>query len=229
MSQHNMSQHNTSQYSLNQSKLQSILQHPHIRRGREIKPAAGFTPTGRDDLNPLLPDGWPLGGLTEILVPQPGVGELSLLMPALARLSREQRWLAWIAPPHTPYAPALAAHGVDLSKVLLIHPKAVKDALWAVEQTLKSGTCSVVMAWLQQADFHSLRRLQLAAADGHSLCLLFRPHAAAAEASPAQLRLRLEAIPEGVRAWPLKHYGGRGPVGVRLGGASRGANSVAMA
>lgn len=196
--------------------LQSLLQHPQIRQGREFTSAAGFTPTGLGDLDPLLPQGWPVGGLTEVLVPHPGVGELSLLMPCLARLSRERRWLTWIAPPHIPYAPALEAHGVDLSRVMLVHPPAVKDALWAVEQALRAGSCGAVLAWIQQADFHSLRRLQLAAAEGQSLCLLFRPHQAAAEPSPATLRLHLEAIPEGVRASPVKHYAGGAPLNVRL-------------
>jgi cell division inhibitor SulA/protein ImuA len=100
---------------------------------------------------------------------------------------------------------------------MLIHPSATKDALWAVEQALRSGTCGAVLAWIEQADFHSLRRLQLAAAEGQSLCLLFRPYRAAAEASPATLRLRLEAIPEGVRAYPIKHHSGsRRPLGIKL-------------
>jgi len=223
----------TSTQSPSASGLQSILQHPHIRRGGEIIPAAnaaGFTPTGLSDLDTLLPDGWPHGGLTELLLPHPGVGELSLLMPALAKLSRERRWLAWVAPPHTPYAPALEAHGVDLSRIMLIHPPAAKDALWTVEQALRSGSCGAVLAWVQKADFHSLRRLQLAAAEGNSLCLLFRPHEAATEASPASLRLRLEAIPEGVRAYPVKYHGaGTRPLGIKLGRHYDAANQAAVA
>jgi cell division inhibitor SulA/protein ImuA len=211
-----MKQHNLNPID-RQPALQSLLQHPQIRTGREAGPAASFTPTGLGGLDPLLPEGWPVGGIVEILVPHPGVGELSLLMPSLARLSRERRWLAWVAPPHIPYAPALAAHGVDLSRVMLIHPSATKDALWAVEQALRSGTCGAVLAWIEQADFHSLRRLQLAAAEGQSLCLLFRPHRAATEASPATLRLRLEAIPEGVRAYPIKYHGAANrPLGIKL-------------
>jgi len=212
--------------------LQSILQHPHIRRGDQFTPAANtsFTPTGLSDLDALLPDGWPHSGLTELLLPHAGVGELSLLMPALAQLSQQHRWLAWVAPPHIPYAPALEAHGVDLSHIMLIHPPAVKDALWTVEQALRSGSCGAVLAWVQQADFHSLRRLQLAAAEGDSLCLLFRPHAAAAEASPATLRLRLEAIPEGVRAWPLKYHGAaNSPLGIKLDNPRHGANQTVAA
>lgn len=51
--------------------------------------------------------GWPRAGLVEILTPQPGVGELHLLIPTLARLTglAPARWVAWIAPPFEPYAP----------------------------------------------------------------------------------------------------------------------------
>jgi hypothetical protein len=66
---------------------------------------------------------WRLAGgmLTEIAVERWGSGELALFMPLLARLSRpggeRQGWIAWISPPFLPYAPALAAAGVDLARV----------------------------------------------------------------------------------------------------------------
>ena len=67
---------------------------------------------GLRGLDRCLPGGgWPARGSIEILADRTGIGELSLLMPALARLVRRGArggWLAWIAPPHQPYAPALA-------------------------------------------------------------------------------------------------------------------------
>ena len=36
------------------------------------------------------------------------------------RQSAAGRSLAWIAPPHRPYAPALAAAGIDLARVLVV-------------------------------------------------------------------------------------------------------------
>ena len=152
--------------------------------------------TGCAALDQLLPDrGWPAASLVELLCDLRGIGELRLLMPALARLSRQQaRWVAWIAPPHIPYAPALAAYGVDISRVLLIHPRTDRDRLWALEQAMKSGTCSAVLGWpgahLRHQD---IRRLQLAAVQGNTLGLLFREEQAALEASPAPFRLVLRA------------------------------------
>ncbi len=147
----------------------------------------------------LLPGGgWPVGALTEILSEVEGIGTLRLLMPALARLSQAERWLAWIAPPHLPYAPALAAHGVELARVLIIGALArPPERFWVLDQSLRAGACSAVLAWWSCADWHGLRRMQLAAEAGQSCGLLFRPLAACHEASPAALRLVLE--PSGPR------------------------------
>lgn len=149
--------------------------------------------TGIPELDSLLPDGgWPVGALTELLFPAEGIGELRLLIPALARVAREGRWLAWISPPHAPYAWALRALGVDLSKLLLVEVKEPKETLWAVEQALGSGACGAVLAWPEPGVERSLRRLQLAAERGRSLGFLFRPSGAARQPSPSALRLRLE-------------------------------------
>jgi cell division inhibitor SulA/protein ImuA len=82
-------------------------------------------PTGFAELDASLPEGgWPQGALTELLALRAGIGELRLVMPGLARLSRQDRWLAWITPPFLPYAPALFAGGIDLSRVLVVHAQA---------------------------------------------------------------------------------------------------------
>ena len=165
--------------------------------------------TGFRELDAVLAGGgWPLGALSEILFPAPGIGELRLLMPALARLSQQKRWLAWIAPPYVPYAPALAAQGVNLSRVLVVHPRDEREALWAVEQALRSGTCGAVLAWVKHADERSLRRLQLAAEEGQSAGFLFRTQFSVVRTSPAALRLRIEPTAQGLSLQILKRRGG---------------------
>ncbi|MFY8134513.1 MAG: hypothetical protein ACOVKS_05890, partial [Aquimonas sp.] len=70
------------------------------------------------------------------------------------------------------------------------------QALWAAEQCLRAGCCAAVLCWPdagRDADERSLRRLQLAAEAGHSLGIAFRPLRAAAQTSPAALRLSLDA------------------------------------
>ena len=78
-------------------------------------------PTGFDALDRELPGGgWPAGALTELLVRRAGIGELQLVLPALAALSWAGKRIVWLAPPHLPYAPALAADGVDLAQLVVV-------------------------------------------------------------------------------------------------------------
>ena len=109
-------------------------------------------------------------------------------------------------PSLVPFAPALAAHGLALERVLVV--RAQRQALWAFEQTLGSGACDVAMAWGQRPRLRELRRLQLAAERGRALGVLFRPRHAARESSPAALRVVLEPATEGVRVTLLKSRGG---------------------
>lgn len=150
-------------------------------------------PTGFDALDAHLPGGgWPRRALTELLVDTPGVGELSLLMP-LFRAATDERWIAWIAPPYLPYAPALADAGLPLHRLLLLNPENHAACLWAARQALASGGCHAVLAWLGRADTAALRRLQLAAEASATPLFLFRPTSAACQPSPAPLRLKLGA------------------------------------
>ncbi len=182
-------------------QLQQLLQHPQLWRARQqaSRPQRG-QPTGYAALDATLAaGGWPQNGLMELLAAHPGSGELRLLAPLLARLSQEQRWLLWVDPPHLPYAPTLAAWGIDISRVLLVHTQARHDALWTLEQALQSGTCSMALGWLDESrlDAPRLRRLQIAARQGNTLAALFRPTEAARQPSMAGLRLALQADASG--------------------------------
>lgn len=177
--------------------LHRLLQHPHIQRGKHgfERDETGYVSTGFGALDHLLPGGgWPRGQLIELIVSHSGIGELRLIIPALVKLAQEHgHWLAWIAPPYVPYAPALAAHNIDLSCVLIVHARAQTDCLWAVEQALRSGSCSAVLAWPAACDIRSQRRLQLAAEKGGTTAFLFYGGEIAPSSSFAALRLHLEA------------------------------------
>lgn len=171
--------------------------------------------SGYPQLDAWLPGGgWPACRLTEIVVERWGSGELALLMPLLARLSADGgarqagRWITWVAPPFLPYAPALAAAGVDPARVLLVRPGNETETLWATEQALRSGSCAIVLAWADRATGPNLRRLQLATEAGRTPLLLFRPPAVLASPSPAALRLRVAAGARGAGLHLHKHQGG---------------------
>jgi protein ImuA len=65
------------------------------------------------------------------------------------------------------------------------------------------------LLWQNHARSESLRRLHLAAQHGDTLFFLFRPLAAAQDASPAPLRLSLRPAAGGIEIGVLKR---RGPV-----------------
>jgi hypothetical protein len=187
--------------------LGSLLQDRRLWRGKPASLPASAEPTGYALLDAVLPTGgWPEAALSEVLLPADGVGELCLLLPTLARLTRAGRDIALIAPPYLPFPAAWMAAGVDFRHVRIVDADA-KQALWASEQCLRSGCLSALLCWPLRADDRALRRLQVAAESGRTQGFAFRDHAAARNPSPAVLRLQLER--EQIRV--LKCRGGLPP------------------
>ena len=190
------------------SELARLLEHPAIWRGSSVARMETLS-TGFSALDERLPGrGWPRSGLIEILVSRFGVGELTLLLPALAALTRlpMARWCVWVAPPLEPFAPSLAAQGVVLERVLVV--RSADEAPWAFEQSLGSGACDIVMAWVKKPRAKEIRRLQLAAERGRTLGVLFRPLQAARQSSHAVVRMAIEPATRGIRLTVLKSRGG---------------------
>jgi len=194
-------------------RLKQLLQSPHIwRSGQFCLSDRQTCATGFATLDQWIGGGWPLGVLTEFLLDAPGIGELGLVMPAIARLcpnllhqdqlrisktvlqagTNQSGWGAFIAPPYIPYAPALACHGLDVSRLLVVEPESSVDALQVMEQALRSEIFAAVFGWFTDIDTHALRRLQLAAAVGMCWVSIYRPTRFASSASPAALRIHIE-------------------------------------
>jgi cell division inhibitor SulA len=190
------------------SRLASLLQRPDLWRGDMLAhPLREEVKSGFAELDAVLPGGgWPRGVLTELLSDGEGMGEVSLLLPALVALEAETGWIALVAPPWQPHAPAWQEVGTGLSRLLVVRAEP-RDAAWACEQLLASGACAAVLAWLPQIDARALRRLQLAGAGRRSLAFVFRPAAMAASASPASLRLSLAAGTTGLAVHIIKRRG----------------------
>lgn len=167
--------------------------------GRFAQGAVNGVSSGFARLDAVLPGaGWPVGALTELISPEPGIGELRLLVPLLRNITRERRFAILLAPPLIPYSPALASFGIDTDYLLLIQASHAADRLWAIEQTLKSASFGALLAWLPQHRTRPehLRRLQQATQSAQGPSFLFRHLAAQHETSPAPLRLLLLPRPE---------------------------------
>ena len=177
------------------------------RGDRLASPTAPGLPTGHPRLDAVLPGGgWPPGrphrtppapsggGRTGPPAAPPGPG----CAPALGGLHRAPKPL---------YAPALAAAGVPLERLLVVEAASAAHARWAARQALASGSCDVVLLWLAEADLGALRRLQLTAEENATPLFLLRPDSLARQPSPAALRLALAARPGGVEVHILKRRG----------------------
>jgi cell division inhibitor SulA/protein ImuA len=189
--------------------LEKLKRDGRLWQGRRGRLADGqLLSSGWTVLDEALGGGWPRNALIEV-VSEAHQG-LSLLLPLLARLSRGERWLTWVAPPHVPYAPALAARGVCIERLLLVQEVSEEQCLWAAEQALKSGACGLVLAWPGRLQTAQLRRLQLAAEQGDCPGILFRGPRSLGQGSPAATRLRVRPSPLGLEVEVLKRRGAWG-------------------
>ncbi len=233
---------------MNQSVLdQMIRETPGLWRGKEGQKQFGrgcldkadrlekdAVDTGFPELNALLPTGgWPLRSIVEIQVACWGNGELQPLLPFIAKLTANQSRVAMVAPPYTPYAPALMQHSVQLPQLIVVDvvpekSKAntrgrrltrhkglqsarysrAKDIWWAAEKLLRHEECGMVLAWPLRPDAAQVRRLQLAADASNSIGVVFQ--SGKTEDTPVGLRLQVERCADGVTVRLLKsRYGWR--------------------
>ncbi len=191
------------------SALAVVLSNPAIWRGGDCAPEPAALPSGFPALDAVLPGGgWPGAALTEIVLEREGIGEIRLALPALARLQARGHDVVWIAPPHVPYAPALAAAGLDLTRLLVVHCRSPAEQLWAYEQALRAPECGAAFAWLGPHDDRTLRRLAVAAREGRTWGVLWRRPGQRAIAVTASLRLALAPQEDRLAVRVLKRRGG---------------------
>jgi cell division inhibitor SulA len=188
--------------------LDALLTRADLWRGQDVACRQGpNVASGFAALDAALPDrGWPCGGVSEILGARRGLGEVSLVLPALRALAPEAGWIVLVAPPGRVHAPAWLARGVPLSRLLVVQAGG-QDAAWACEQLLGSRALAALLAWLPSCPPRQLRRLQVAAGQTEALCLVFRPASAARHPSPAPLRIALAGSPRGLQVEILKRRG----------------------
>jgi hypothetical protein len=180
-----------------QKALEKLLQEtPLLWRGEPG--CASAIPAGHSSgyplLDALLPwKGWPRHGLIEIVSLPSDIGEISLLMPLMKSLTRQGQTCLWVNPPHTPYAPALLQAGITLEQVFVLRPSSGRQLLWALEKSLQTAACRLVLAWPGRLTMVALRRLQLATQTGETLGILFQQRHM--QHSPAVLQLSVSRGP----------------------------------
>ena len=195
----------------------SLAPHPLLWRGKQLSHRIPTLSTGHGVLDEALPgNGWPTGAVTELINDTAGCGELSLLLPVLARLSQENHWIVMVDPPWIPCPPALHGRGLAVDKLLLIRTRNRSESLWACEQVVRGMSGGAMLAWPDALSFGELRRLQLAAKKSQRTVFLFRDRKAANASSPAVLRLQLTPDDGDLQIRVLKCRGQRPTTAIRI-------------
>jgi protein ImuA len=96
------------------------------------------------------------------------------------------------------YPPAAAAWGIDLDRLIVVHPQNARDELWAAVQALRSPAVAAMFSAIDRLDSRAFRRLQLAAQAGRTLGVLVRPASTREQPSWADVRLEV-----GTGGWGL--------------------------
>ncbi len=179
---------------MHNNNIASVLTRTDTWRGYSQRLPRSTIATGHSHLDRLLQGGWPVSALSELLPQQPGIGELSLLLPTIKYYADNHQLCVWLDPPYQPYAPTLVAAGIALDKLLIVRSKSPAEWLWAAEQSIRSG--ALLLAWAKQKPprYADLRKLQLAAANSNNAAFLFSAPSALDAPSPVALRLELQSL-----------------------------------
>ena len=109
-----------------------------------------------------------LGKITEIITSDEQASSLTMLLPLLATLSKDDRWFAWVSPPKNLPKSLLKEAGIDLDKVMLLYPDDQNSALKLAKKALSAGTCHAVISWSGDISEIELSHLEQSALLGAS-------------------------------------------------------------
>jgi len=163
-------------------------------------------------LNDVLPDGGLPRGVVELTAPRALGGATSVALTAV-RASQSRAltaWSAWIDPEATLHAPGVVASGVDLARMLVVHPPRADLGRVAVKVVL-SGAFEVVVIdfdavmGASPVSSASLTRggRQPTGAHAGSPEVLVRKLALAAEPSGASVFLLTDSTRSRAVVWPV--------------------------
>ena len=163
-----------------------------------MAPARAAKPSGIADLDALLaPAGIPAGQLTEIFGTG-SCGKTMLTFAILAASTREGAFAAYVDPAGTFFAPAAAAAGVEVGRLIVVRPRDAAATRRAVDALVRGGACAVVAVDCS-ADSNALRathcaRLVAQAEKTGTALIVVSNGSVQAVASFASLRLRAHSL-----------------------------------
>jgi protein ImuA len=112
----------------------------------------------------------------------------------------------WLRERGRPFAQGLAGWGVAADRLIWVRAVKEAEALWALEEALKSGAVAGGLVTVEQPPFVATRRLDFAARAGRALGVLVRA-GPADDLSAARRRWRIAARPSAGDAFDAKAPG----------------------
>ena len=127
--------------------------HGHVNLG--VEAIDGHLPWG----------GIPLGCLHEIHGSSVAQGPATAFAAIIGQRihARDKRPLMWISETETLYAPAMAAHGLGSTNLIYVRTPSPEATSWVLEEALRAGVLSAVVAEANDVSLTASRRFQLAA------------------------------------------------------------------
>lgn len=199
-----------------------------VARRLDRNETAGPTPanafrTGLDALDALPPGGAFARGAVHELLHTPGHAAPMFPTAWLAKCAADaaataaagRNAIVWSDPARELYPPALAALGIPLERLFLLHPANEADQIWALAECLRCRGVSAVVAALpprQRLTRVEARRLQLAAEQGGGVGLLMRSNTRSSGEHAAVTRwlVRSESGERNVQRWRIQLIFGHG-------------------
>ena len=136
-------------------------------------------------LDAALPwGGLPQGALHEVIAADEpaaaaATGFCTALLAALVSTSSGHAAVLWGARDAMLYGPALAAFGLDPTKLIIARVRRSRDVLWVMEEGLRSAQLGAVLGEIDDISLFASRRLQLAAETSGVTAFLLRKGALA--------------------------------------------------
>jgi protein ImuA len=174
--------------------------------GSRFRGGDGVVSSGCRAVDELLPArGLHRGAVAEWFAAGDGVGAGGLALLAAREVCGAGGKLIVIDSRRELYPPALVRFGIPLEQFLVVYAVGPADHFWALDQALRCRGVAAVLAWPEQLDGRTFRRLQLAAEEGGGLGLFVRSTRVRNDPSWAETRFLVEPLPFVAAGPGLRH------------------------
>ncbi len=140
---------------------------------------------------------FPLAAVHEFIMQQPEAAAASsaFVMALVGKILPKGASAVWISAQRKIFPPALKSYGISPEQFIFIGLKKDKEIQWAMEEALKCKGLGIVLAEMQELDFTSSRRLQLAVEKSRVTGFVFRNNPRSINTNACFTRWQISALP----------------------------------